>query len=157
MVALQLTNQQQSRKKELGTVWIDCPRVLPKLRTALESQAAAVEYFDGEPWPQREDNPSLIVVCVDDKEAVAKKVKRLRALVPKTPILAFTSSSSVPRLAEEALRAGAHGFVHAGMRPERIAMAISAVAEDVVLIPRELVGDLLGQRLFLRLPRFLDP
>jgi DNA-binding NarL/FixJ family response regulator len=157
VVALQLTNQQQSRKKELGTVWIDCPRVLPKLRTALESQAAAVEYFDGEPRPQREDNPSLIVVCVDDKEAVSKKVKRLRTLVPKTPILAFISSSSVLCLAEEALRAGAHGFVHAGMRPERIAMAISAVAEDVVLIPRELVGDLLGRRLFLRLPKFLDP
>ena len=149
--------EQQPGKKALGIVWIDCPRVLPTLRKALEARAEAIERIDGERRPRRGGDPSLIVVCLDDKEDVAKEVKRLRALAPKTPILAFTSRSVPLHLAEEALRAGASGFVHAGMRPERIALALSLVEEDEILIPRELLGQLLGRRLFLRLPKFLDP
>ena len=160
MVALQLTREQQPRNKELDTVWIDCPRVLPVLRKALEEQAETIEYVDGERPPRTEGDPdpSLIVVCLDDREDVAKEIKQLRALAAKTPILAFSSkSSSLVRVAEEALRSGASGFVHAGMRPERIALAIASVANDVALIPRELLGEVLGRRLFVRLPRFLDP
>lgn len=157
MIALRLAKEQQLGNKELGTVWIDCSPALFTLRTILESQAEAVEYFDCEHRPRGEGYPSLIVVCLEDNEDAAKKVKQSRALAPKTPILAFTSSTNVSRLAEEALRAGASGFVHARMRSERLALAISSITEDEVLIPRELLGELLGRRLFLRLPKFLDP
>jgi hypothetical protein len=43
------------------------------------------------------------------------------------------------------------------MRPEKIALALSLASEGEVLIPRELLGELIGQRLFLRRPRLLDP
>ena len=158
MVALKLAKEQQPGQKEaLDVVWVDCPRVLPTLRKALEGRAEAVKRIDGERRPPRGGDPSLILVCLDDKEDVAEEVKRLKALAPEAPILAFTSRSVPLHLAEEALRAGASGFVHAGMRPERIALALSLAKKDEVLIPRELLGDLLGRRLFLRLPRFLDP
>jgi DNA-binding NarL/FixJ family response regulator len=62
-----------------------------------------------------------------------------------------------PRLAEEALRAGASGFVHARMPPERIALALSLAFKGEVLIPKEILGELLGRRLFLRRPKLLDP
>jgi hypothetical protein len=42
------------------------------------------------------------------------------------------------------------------MSPERIALALSLASMGEVLIPRQLLGDLLGQRLFLRRPRLLD-
>jgi DNA-binding NarL/FixJ family response regulator len=83
-------------------------------------------------------------------------MRRLQSQAPNSPVVVF-SQTNEPRLVEAALRAGAGGFVHAGMRPQTIAMALTLASEGEVLIPREVLGELLGQRLFLRRPWLLDP
>jgi hypothetical protein len=43
------------------------------------------------------------------------------------------------------------------MRARTIALALALASEGEVLIPREVLGELLGQRLFLKRPWLLDP
>jgi DNA-binding NarL/FixJ family response regulator len=83
-------------------------------------------------------------------------MRRLQSQVPNLPVVVFCQSKEL-RLIEQALRAGASGFVHAQMRPEKIALALSLASQGEVIIPRELLEELIGQRLFLRRPRLLDP
>jgi DNA-binding NarL/FixJ family response regulator len=47
-------------------------------------------------------------------------------------------------MATEALHAGASGFVHAGLSPERIALALSLALEGEVVISRQLLKLPLG-------------
>jgi DNA-binding NarL/FixJ family response regulator len=96
------------------------------------------------------------VLLCPNAEDVVSGMKHIRALAPGVPVLVFCQKMEA-RLAEEALRAGASGFVHAGMPPERIALALSLACEGDVLIPKGLLGELLGRRLFLRRPKLLDP
>ena len=60
-----------------------------------------------------------------------------------------------PRLATAALRAGAGGFVHAGLRPADRPLALSFVGDGRIVIPQEIVIDLLGENLFLSMPAIL--
>jgi DNA-binding NarL/FixJ family response regulator len=109
----------------------------------------------GEEPPQGEA-PSAVIFS-SNGEGVVQEIRRLRVLAPEVPILVFSPSGNDLRLAEEALRAGASGFFYAGMQPERIVLALSSASKEEVLIPRELLGRLLGRRFFQRLPKFLDP
>lgn len=95
-----------------------------------------------------------VVLCPNGEE-VDSEVRTIRQLMPDSPILVFGSTADL-ELAEEALRAGANGFVYAGMGPERIAHVISLASESEVVIPRELLGELVGLRLFLKMPKILE-
>lgn len=89
----------------------------------------------------RGQEPSAVVVCPDG-EAIAQEVKHLRDLVPDVPVLVLGLRND-PSVARAALRAGARGFVHVGMPPEQIAHALSWALKGEVVIPRELVADLI--------------
>lgn len=139
----------------LGQVWISCPHpeLPPGLKAALEAGNCVVH--EGREPPKGKP-PSCVVLCAGGEEDdVASGLGRLRTLAPGTPVLVFGSSKD-PRIASAALRAGACGFVHSGTPPEQTARALSLVAKGEVVIPRELLVDLLGERLFLRLPKVLD-
>jgi AmiR/NasT family two-component response regulator len=114
--------------------WVKCPRfdVPPELQAALRAEGAS-----------------------PNGEEVDSEVRTIRQLTPDSPILVFGSTADL-ELAEEALRAGANGFVYAGMGPERIAHVISLASESEVVIPRELLGELVGLRLFLKMPKILE-
>ena len=139
----------------LGPVWVSCHRdcegitlqVQEKLRTTGVRVHAGKE-------PPLEEAPSSVLLC-PECEGVALMTRRVRALAPVAPVVVLGPKPEA-QLAEEALRAGACGFVHAGMPPERIALALSLAYEGEVLIPKGLLGELLGRRLFLRRPRLLD-
>jgi DNA-binding NarL/FixJ family response regulator len=105
--------------------------------------------------PPREEAPSSVLLCLEEQD-VAPAVLHVQALAPHAPVVVFGPTPD-PHLAEEALRAGACGFVHTGMPPERVALALSLASEGEVLIPKGLLGELLGRRLFLRRPMLLDP
>ena len=149
----------KSRPEENGAlspVWVSCPRggealalqVQEKLRTT------GARVHEGKE-PPREEAPSSVLLCLEDQD-VASSVLHVQALAPHAPVVVFGPTPD-PQLAEEALRAGACGFVHAGMPHERIALALSLASEGEVLIPKGLLGELLGRRLFLRRPLLLDP
>ena len=100
----------------VARVWIDCPRVSPSLEAALKEVDATVERIDGEQRIPKGVLPSTIVFCPRRREDVREKVRLLRVLVPRTPILVHAPSIDA-RIAEEALRAGASGFIHAELSP----------------------------------------
>ena len=91
----------------------------------------------GEAPPPRE--PSAIVVCCpEDAEGVAAEVKEALRGAPGATVVAFGSSPD-PELARAAVRAGARGFLHAGMPPQQIARAVSVALSGEVVLPRALL------------------
>ena len=138
-----------------GSIWVKCPRfdVPPVLQAALRVERASILREQATLRSRGEMTPT-VVLCPNE-EGIDSEVRTTRQLTPDSPILVFGSTAD-PKLAEEALRAGANGFVYAGMGPERIARIISLASESEVLIPRELLGELVGLRLFLKMPKILE-
>lgn len=149
----------EPEKDDLDLVWVSCPHkeeeeeevVAPIVKEALAEKSRV--YIGKEP-PQKED-PCCVLLCTSG-DGIVSEMRRLQSQAPNSPVVVF-SQTKEPRLVAEALRAGASGFVHAGMRARTIALALALASEGEVLIPREVLGELLGQRLFLRRPWLLDP
>lgn len=145
--------REQEPDQNLGLVWVNCPYEEATLLVK-EALRCKAPIHSGEE-PPKEEAPSCVILC-PNQESIPSKISRIRVQTSNAPVLVFGSSPD-PRLAEEALRAGASGFIHAGMRPERISLALSLATGGEVLIPRQLLGELLGKRLFLQRPMLLDP
>jgi hypothetical protein len=147
----------EPEKEDLDLVWVSCPykeeeeEVAPIVKEALAEKSRV--YIGKEP-PQKED-PCCVLLCTNGDHVVSE-MRRLQSQAPNSPVVVF-SQTKEPRLVAEALRAGARGFVHAGMRARTIALALALASEGEVLIPREVLGELIGQRLFLKRPWLLDP
>jgi len=128
--------------KPLGLIWVDCP---PSVATAglvgaLKEQARV----HNAPEPPQ-DACSSVILCTNGEEDLPASVERHRELGPgKGPILVFGWQLDLP-LAREALRAGASGFIHAGMTPEQLARAIAVAEKGELVAPRELLPYLLTQ------------
>ena len=148
--------------EDLDLVWVSCPHkeeeeeqeeveVAPIVKEALAQKSRV--YIGKEP-PQKED-PCCVLLCTSG-ERIVSEMRRLQSQAPNSPVVVFCQTKE-PWLVAEALRAGARGFVHAGMRARTIALALALASEGEVLIPREVLKELLGQRLFLRRPKLLDP
>lgn len=137
----------------LGLVWIKCsnPRAVVSLERALEGKVCVQDELEH----SAARTLSSIVLCPGGEDDVTQELYSLQHLAPGVPILVLCTEADA-NLAGEALRAGACGFVHVGMRPEQIAHAIAQVSKGEVVIPRKLLGGLVGQRLFLRMPQLLE-
>jgi DNA-binding NarL/FixJ family response regulator len=146
------TNGHES-EKDLGLVWIKCPCEEEITRWVVEALSEKAHIHVGREPPQKED-PCCVLLFPND--GVVSDIRRLRFQAPERPLVVFCQGKE-PGLVEQALEAGASGFVHAGMRPEKIALALSLACEGEVIIPREMLAELLGHRLFLRRPKLLDP
>jgi hypothetical protein len=146
-------NKEHEPKMALGLVWVSCPHE-EAILLIKEALGAKARVYGGKEPPQGEA-PSSVVLC-SNCEDVVQGMRRLRIQAPDVAVLVFGSTLE-PRLAEEALRMGASGFIHAEMRPDRITLALSLASEGEIIIPRELLGELIGQRLFMKRPRLLDP
>jgi DNA-binding NarL/FixJ family response regulator len=145
-------------EKNLGLVWISSSpyeeeeeEMVLLVKEALEEKTRVHVGTE----PPRGEDPCCVLLCPNGKD-IYSQMRHLRSQAPDLPVVVFCQSKEL-RLVEQALRAGASGIVHAQMRPEKIALALSLASEGEVLIPRELLGELIGQRLFLRRPRLLDP
>ena len=139
----------------LGLVWISCHRDCKGITLPVQEELrkTGVRVHTGLK-PPREENPSSVLLCPEG-EGIAPAMWRVRALAPQAPVVVFGPAPEA-QMAAEGLQTGASGFVHAGLSPERIALALSLALEGDVVIPRQLLGCLLAQRLFTRWPRLLD-
>ena len=139
----------------LGLVWVSCPRDCEGITLLVQEELRKTgAHVHAGKEPPREEDPSSVLLCPEG-EGIGPTVRRVRALAPHAPVV-VCGPTPEPQMAAEALQAGASGFVHVGLPPEQIALALSLALEGEVVIPRQLLGYLLGQRLFTRLPRLLD-
>ncbi len=127
--------------KALGRVWVICPypAIALGLKKALEVEACA----NGGSGSCSPEGPSCIIYC-PNQEDVTSEVKRLRTMAPDASLLVFALRVD-PQLAKTAIRAGARGFIHAGMNPSQIFRALSVGAKGETVIPRELLEGLLWE------------
>jgi DNA-binding NarL/FixJ family response regulator len=123
-------------------VWLKCsssPVVTAGLEELLKEKARV---HRGQEPPEK-GRPSCVLLY-PNTENVAEEVRRLRAQNYDTPVVILGLSSDPP-LARAAVRAGARGFLHAGMPPEQIVRALSLAEQGEVVLPRELLNDLVAQ------------
>jgi DNA-binding NarL/FixJ family response regulator len=137
-----MTSILRNASKPLGLVWLECPRsvVVAGLVRALEERATV---YVGS---QRPEGTSCIMICArEEEEDLSGRIKQLEDTNSHpTPILVFGSHLNLP-LARDALRAGASGFVHAGMTPDQLVRAVSVAIKGETVAPRQLLGYLLDQ------------
>ena len=136
-----MTSILRNVSKPLGLVWLECPRsvVVGGLIRALE------EYATVHVGSRRPEGASCIMVCAGEEEDLSERIKHLEDTnAHSTPILVFGSHLNLP-LARDALRAGASGFVHAGMTPDQLVRAVSVAIRGETVAPRQLLGYLLDQ------------
>jgi DNA-binding NarL/FixJ family response regulator len=127
--------------KPLGLVWVEGPRsvVVTGLIRALEEQATV--HFG----PRQPEGASCIILCSNEQEDLSERMKHLRESNSHTPpILVFGTHLNLP-FARDALRAGASGFVHAGMTPDQLLRAVAVATKGELVAPRELLGYMLDQ------------
>lgn len=125
----------------LGLVWISCDPhsvVSIGLRRTLEERALV---RTGQ--QNTGDAPSTIILCSDDADSVSDTVAHTKAQNAEASVLVFGLHEDLP-LARAALRAGARGFIHAGMRPEQLIRAVEVAAEGEIVAPRRLLEYLIN-------------
>ncbi len=98
------------------------------------------------PKPPAEGVPHCVVLWADDAEGLPEAVGRLREESLDAPILVLGMREDLP-LAYAALKAGARGFLHAGMQPAQIARALCVAFKGEVVSPRRLLELLLAELL----------
>jgi DNA-binding NarL/FixJ family response regulator len=137
-----MTSTLRKISKPLGLVWLQCPRsvVVAGLVRALEEHATV---YVGS---KRPEEISCIMICArEEGEDLSERIKQLEDTNSQTtPILVFGSHLNLP-LARDALRAGASGYVHAGMTPDQLVRAVSVAIQGETVAPRQLLGYLLDQ------------
>jgi DNA-binding NarL/FixJ family response regulator len=126
----------------LGLIWVDCS---PSVATAglvgtLKEQARV----HNAPEPPQ-GAWSSVILCSNGKEDLSTSVERYRQLSPSTVAILLFGWHLDLSLARDALRAGASGFIHAGMTPAQLVRAIAVAVKGELVAPRELLPYLLTQ------------
>jgi DNA-binding NarL/FixJ family response regulator len=130
---------EESEPKPLGTVRIECPYPLLALalKEILKGEAHLV-YEGRKPRGAQEDDPACVILCPNGKD-LAPEVRRLRTFMPDAAIMVFSVHMN-PRVAQSALRAGASGLIHAGMRPEQIVRALRLASAGKIVLSESTVS-----------------
>lgn len=125
--------------KPLGLVWLYCPYPI-LARGLIDVLRDEARIHHGLKLPEGRP-PSLVLFCAGSVEAIEPKVKSMQASVPEAPIVVFSMDNDLS-FAQAALRAGARGYVHAGMKPAQVVRALTVSAGGEIAVPRELLKDL---------------
>ncbi len=146
----------ESGPKPLGVVSIEdhFPVVALALKEILKGVADVYDEGPHEPYPGAE-YPSWIVLCPNGKD-LASEVRRLKASSPEAAVLIFDMRDE-PWLVQKALRAGASGFLHAGMSPEQIVRAFRLAFLGRASVPEGLLEGLLSEERTTTAPSVLTP
>jgi DNA-binding NarL/FixJ family response regulator len=143
-VVLMQQPEEPRPKQSLGPVWVSCPldEVALLIEEALKAPGDArlhgARLHYGKEPPQGE-TPSSVVLCCLDSEDVSSAVRGVRVLAPGVPILLFLGSPEDLQSAQSALKEGAHGLLHANMRPRDVACALAAASRRSATIPEEIL------------------
>ena len=127
------SNEGTSERQRL--IWIDCPYPVASVGLARILEDDARVHVGGKP---PEEPPSIVILGVGGIEGILKGVERVRAQIPYAVILIFGLDLNLP-VARAALRAGARGFIHAGMNPAQITRAVDVALEGEIVAPRQLL------------------
>lgn len=126
----------ESEAKPLGAVHIESP--FPVLTLALkEILKDEAHVYEGRK-PRGAQDPSSVILCPNGKD-VTSEVKRLKSQQPHTAVLVFDMRVD-PQLTVKALRAGASGLIHAGMRPEEIVRAVRLASAGEIVVSQTTVS-----------------
>lgn len=136
--AVALRHPASESKPSLGTLRIECP--YPVLAFALKEMLKEEAYvYEGHNKPLTMERPSSVILCPNGKDDVASEVRRLRDQAPGAAILVFDMCVD-RQVVLRALRAGASGFIHAGMHPEQIVRAIRLAREGRLIVSQTMVS-----------------
>ena len=127
----------ESELKPLGAVRVECP--YPVLAFALKEMLKGEAHVYEGRKPRGAQDPSSVILCANGRD-VASEVRRTRTFIPDAAILVFALRMDA-RLAQSALRAGASGFIHAGMRPEQIVRAVRLVSAGEIVVSQTMVSE----------------
>lgn len=119
----------------VGLVWIDSPYPLTAIGLARILEGKARVHV-GQELP--EETPSIVIFGVGDGKDFVEGIKQLREQIPSAVILVFGLYLD-PALARNALRAGANGYIHAGMPPEQVVRAIEGASDGQLVAPQEIL------------------
>jgi DNA-binding NarL/FixJ family response regulator len=138
-LAIKETGPTHYEHKPLGLLWVESS--YPVLSLGLERTLKTKARIHQGPTPP-DEAPSAVIYCANGGD-VASEVRRLKAAAPPdTPVLVMGSSVDLP-LARSALRAEAGGFLHAAMSPEQVGRALSVALKGEIVVPRDLLKELL--------------
>ena len=124
----------------LGLVWVkSAQRVLSlDLEKALGKETRVHKGLEG----LTAEPPAAVICCPDnldgDEEELAQEIEGIRTQAPGAPIIVLAFAPNL-QLARGALKAGASGLIHVGMRPEQILRALSVALRGEVVLPRGLL------------------
>jgi DNA-binding NarL/FixJ family response regulator len=127
--------------KPLGAVRIEC--AYPVLAFALREILKAEAHVYVGRKPRGTEDPASVIAYSNSRD-VHSEVKRIRTFIPGAAVLVFAPHPDT-QLIRNALRAGASGFVHAGMHPEQIVRAVQLVSEGKTTVPKELLDVLMAE------------
>ena len=140
-------------REPLGLIWVESS--YPVLFAGLEKTLKTKARVHQGPTPP-DEAPSAVIYCANGGDA-ASEVSRLKASTPpNTPVLVLGPSVDLP-LARSALRAQARGFLHAAMSPEQIVHALSVALKGEVVVPRELLREVVMEEPLVDLFSTLGP
>ena len=127
--------RQTQQSKPLGLVWVSSPPSLISagLERALEAHAWV---RIGQKAPNAET--PLAILCVDGSEGLSEGIKRIHQSKPNASVLVLGLRLDL-KVTRDALRAGARGFIHAGMTPDQVVRAVTVAATGELVVPRELL------------------
>ena len=152
MVELAIRKTGPTEREPLGLVWVESS--YPVLSAGLERTLQAKARIHQGPKPP-DEAPSAVIYCTNGED-VASEVSRLKLWAPDAPILVLGPSVDLP-LARSALRAKAQGFLHAAMSPEQVVRALSVALRGEVVVPRELLRELVKEEPPVDLSSVLGP
>jgi DNA-binding NarL/FixJ family response regulator len=129
---------EESELKPLGAVRIECP--YPVLALALKEilKGEAHVVYEGRKPRGAQEDPACVILCPNGKD-ITPEVRRLRTFVPDAAIMVFSVRMNA-RVAQSALRAGASGLIHAGMRPEQIVRALRLASAGKIVVSESTVS-----------------
>ena len=130
----------QAAPKPLGLIWIECPYpvISRGLAAILNNDADLTSQYN----PGRDKVPSVVIYC-PESELIAQGLRRLRRLVPNTPILVLgLRGKSDLTLAQKALQVGVAGFIHVGMGPSDVVQSLYSAFKGETVIPQDIATDL---------------
>ncbi len=130
----------ESESEHQSLIWIDCPYPVAAVGLARVLEDEARVHVGREP---PEEDPAVVVLGIGGVEGLLEGVKRVRKQNPAALILVFGLYLDLAT-AQAAIRAGARGYIHTGMRPEQIIRALKVALEGEIVAPRQLLEYLIS-------------
>lgn len=131
-----------SKSGDMGTVWIESP--YPVVALGLERVLKPETRVHYGTEPPAGDTPALVVLVVDEVEDIPAGIKRARKVNPEATVLVFSVRMDLS-IAQAALRSGARGYIHAGMKPAQVTRALMVASRGELAAPRELLERLVAR------------